>query len=85
MVSTKGLVYSASKVSKMLGLPCSNEQRCPRAKKGQLIIYYPGCSLEALRDSRAGESHMWQDNWDDGKERLTAPPGYYVVQVRATG
>ena len=54
-----GRLYDARAVGRILGLPTAGGP-VPRLEPDQLIVYYGGWSLAALRDSPAGKSRMWQ-------------------------
>ncbi len=71
-----GIVYSAAMTSRLLGLHCNNSDPVPKARDGEIVIYYGGWDLTTLRSCL----RMQQDNkWYDNKMIETAKPGYYRV------
>lgn len=72
-----GIVYDPADVSCLLQLPFVVRGPVPDANHGEIVIYYGGWSLKELRECRAGQHRMRQDEtWYDNKV-WKADPGYY--------
>jgi hypothetical protein len=73
---SKGIVYDASIVSRILGIPVECSGPVPQAKDGEIVIYYGGWDLKQLRTCIAANQWMYVQDWYDPYE-LKAEPGYY--------
>ncbi|MBU0767250.1 hypothetical protein KKF55_05765 [Patescibacteria group bacterium] len=72
-----GIVYDATAVSRILGLPAECNVPTPKPEDGEVVIYYGGWSLKELRESKAGQERMMQDqDWYEQHE-WKAESGYY--------
>jgi hypothetical protein len=78
-MNTGAIVYSAAAMSRILGLPCECSDPVPEAADGEIVIYYGGWDLDALRSSVAGKMHMWQNSHYNEREWKVAEPGYYKI------
>ena len=79
--TTKGLVYDANAVSRILGLPCESSDPVPDVADGEIVIYYGGWDLKQLRLSKAGQQRMLDHPWYEEKG-WKAEPGYYRLNLR---
>lgn len=72
-----GIVYDATAVNRILGIPAECSDPVPQAAGGEIVVYYGGWDMQTLRLSPAGKKQMWQDqDWYD-KYGWKAEPGYY--------
>ena len=72
-----GIVYDATAVSRILGLPAECNVPTPKPEDSEVVIYYGGWSLKELRESKAGQKRMMQDqDWYEQHE-WKAESGYY--------
>lgn len=85
VVSPVTAVYDAAAVSRILGLPAECKDPIPKARDGEIIIYYGGWDLPTLRTSAVGKKRMWQgQTWYDDKG-WKAEPGYYRLLLPVPG
>lgn len=71
-----GITYDAT-ATRILGLPAECSDPAPETADGEIVIYYGGWDLPALRTCTAGKKWMRQDqDWYDNKG-WKAEPGYY--------
>ncbi len=82
-----GLVYDAVAVSRILGLPCESNGPVPQAQDGEIVVYYGGWDLKALRTCAAGEKRMGQE-WEGSRSyesQWQAEKGYYRFLLPVPG
>jgi hypothetical protein len=90
IVYAPAAVYSEKDVSKTLGLRLKGPRvwlptELRNVRGGEIIVYYGGWDLQAIRRCRAGQQHMCQhQDWYDD-QRWIAEPGYYRLLLPVHG
>lgn len=83
----KAVVYSAEKVSRILGLDCPLVDPVPDAGDCDILVYYGGWNLEQLANSLAGKRFFTKSEPSDyNKEDFLKPEaGYYRIFLAVEG
>lgn len=73
-----GIVYDATAIARILGLPCECSEPVPQAADGEIVVYYGGWDFDTLNLSPGGMKRMWDDqDLDPECQEWAAEPGYY--------
>ena len=83
--STNRIQYDNIDVCRILGLRQNSYQRAPRARDGQIVIYYGGWELRFLRTCLAGRRYMQQGQRSYDDMKWVAESGYYRLLLPVPG
>lgn len=77
-----GIVYDATAISRILGLPVVCKDPAPKAADGEIVVYYGGWSFKELRLCNAGKKRMY--TYDEKRveymhEKFETKTGYYKL------
>lgn len=86
-----GIVYDATAVSRILGLPVVCKDSVPKVADGEIVIYYGGWSFKELRLCSAGKKRMNQEHpsctswYEHCSEMFETKIGYYKLLLPVPG
>src|SRR5262249_21943948 len=78
----------ACDVASVLGIGTTSSDPLPQPEPGEVVLRIPdGLTLQALRDSPAGQTRMWRQDWYDKSpcSKAAPPAGRHRLRIPVPG